>query len=74
MRGPTLVCCARVGDIIILLLSFVGLGFHSLSPHCCAAFISSLSLSGIGSTSNKHLVNASISRFNSLVSLVVSSK
>ena len=50
-----------------LSLSFGGLGFRSLSHHCCAAFISSLSLSGIGSTSNKHLVNA-ISRFNTLVS------
>ena len=48
-------------------VSFGGLGFRSLSHHCCAAFISSLSLSGIGSTSNKHLVNA-ISRFNTLVS------
>lgn len=50
-----------------LSLSFGGLGFRSLSHHCCAAFISSLSFSGIGSTSNKHLVNA-ISRFNTLVS------
>ena len=50
-----------------LSLSFGGLGFCSFSPHCCAAFISSLSLSDIGSSSNKHLVNA-ISRFSSLVS------
>ena len=50
-----------------LSLSFGGLGFRSLSHHCCAALISSLSLSGIGRASNKHLVSA-ISRFNSLVS------
>ena len=50
-----------------LSLSFGGLGFRSLSHHCCAAFISSLSLSGIGSASNKHLVYA-ISRFNAFAS------
>ena len=50
-----------------LSLSFGGLGFHSLSHHCCAAFISSLAFSGIGSASNRHLVSA-ISRFNTLVS------
>ena len=50
-----------------LSLSFGGLGFRSLSHHCCAAFISSLAFSGIGSASNRHLVSA-ISRFNTLVS------
>ena len=50
-----------------LSLSFGGLGFHSLSHHGCAAFISSLSCSGIGRASNRHLVSA-ISRFNTLVS------
>ena len=44
-----------------------GLGFRSLSHHCCAAFISYLAFSGIGSASNRHLVSA-ISRFNTLVS------
>ena len=50
-----------------LSLSFGGLGFRSLSHHCCATFISSLAFSGIGSASNRHLVSA-ISRFNTLVS------
>ena len=50
-----------------LSLSFGGLGFHFLSHHCCAAFISSLSFSGIGRVSNRHLVSA-ISSFNTLVS------
>ena len=50
-----------------LSLSFGDLGFRSLSHHCCAAFISSLAFSGIGSTSNRHLVSA-ISRFSTLVS------
>ncbi|KAL5505423.1 hypothetical protein EMCRGX_G006854 [Ephydatia muelleri] len=39
-----------------LSLSFGGLGFHSLSYHSCAAFISSLSSSGFGSASNRHCV------------------
>ena len=50
-----------------LSLSFGGLGFRSLSHHGCAAFIASLSCSGIGRASNRHLVSA-ISRFNTLVS------
>ena len=50
-----------------LSLSFGGLGLSSISHHCCAAFISSLSFSGIGRASNRHLVSA-ISRFNNLVS------
>ena len=50
-----------------LSLSFGGLGFHYLFHHCCAAFISSLSFSGIGRASNRHLV-IDISRFNTLVS------
>ena len=50
-----------------LSLSFGGLGFRSLSYHSCAAFISSLSSSGFGSASNRHLLSA-ISMFNSLVS------
>ena len=50
-----------------LSLSFGGLGFRSLSYHSCAAFISSLSSSGFGSASNRHLLSA-ISKFNSLVS------
>ena len=47
-----------------LSLSF---GFRSLSYHSCAAFISSLSSSGFGSTSNRHLLSA-ILKFNALVS------
>eukprot|EP00731_Ephydatia_muelleri_P022055 Em0014g646a len=50
-----------------LSLSFGGLGFRSLSYHSCAAFISSLSSSGFGSASNRHLLSA-ISKFNALVS------
>ncbi|KAL5482226.1 hypothetical protein EMCRGX_G022523 [Ephydatia muelleri] len=50
-----------------LSLSFGGLGFLSLSYHSCAAFISSLSSSGFGSASNRHLLSA-ISKFNALVS------
>ncbi|KAL5497035.1 hypothetical protein EMCRGX_G013429 [Ephydatia muelleri] len=50
-----------------LSLSFGGLGFRSLSHHGCTAFIASLSCSGIGRASNRHLVSA-ISRFNTLVS------
>ena len=49
-----------------LSLSFGGHGFHSLSYHSCAAFISSLS-SGFGSANNSHLLSA-ISKFNALVS------
>ena len=49
-----------------LSLSFGGLGFRSLSYHSCAAFISSLSSSGFGSASNRHLLSA-ISKFNALV-------
>ena len=49
-----------------LSLSFGGLGFRSLSHHCCAAIISSLAFSGIGSASDRHLVSA-ISRLNTLV-------
>ena len=50
-----------------LSLSFGGLGFRSLSYHSCAAFISSLSSSGFGSASNRHLLSA-ISKFNAHVS------
>ena len=49
-----------------LSLSFGGLGFRSLSYHSYTAFISSLSSSGFGSASNRHLLSA-ISKFNSLV-------
>ena len=50
-----------------LSLIFGGLGFRSLSHHCCAAFITFLSLSGISKVSNRHLVSAII-RFNPIVS------
>eukprot|EP00731_Ephydatia_muelleri_P004034 Em0002g210a len=47
-------------------LSFGGLGFRSLSYHSCAAFISSLSSSGFGSASNRHLLSA-ISKLNAFL-------
>eukprot|EP00731_Ephydatia_muelleri_P024059 Em0016g330a len=48
-------------------LSYGGLGLRSISHHSCAAYIASLSFSGLGSADNPHLVR-SIVRYNSLVS------
>ena len=48
-------------------LSYGGLGLRSISHHSCAAYIASLSFSGLGSADNPHLV-WSIVRYNSLVS------
>ena len=48
-------------------LSYGGLGLRSISHHSCAAYIASLSFSGLGSAENPHLVR-SIVRYNSLVS------
>ena len=44
-----------------------GLGLHSLSLHSCAAFISSLAASDLGSPDNIHLQQA-VSHFNAQVS------
>ena len=47
---------------------FGGLGLHSLSHHAAAAFIVSLSFSGLGSADNIHLQQA-VAVFNTQVSL-----
>ncbi|KAL5484084.1 hypothetical protein EMCRGX_G020529 [Ephydatia muelleri] len=42
-------------------LSYDGLGLRSISHHSCAAYIASLSFSGLGSADNPHLVRLSAS-------------
>ena len=53
-----------------LSLSRGGLGLHSFSEHSSAAYISTLSASGVCSSSCKHLAE-SIKDYNELVSLVL---
>ncbi|KAL5503406.1 hypothetical protein EMCRGX_G010350 [Ephydatia muelleri] len=48
-------------------LSYGGLGLRSISHHSCAAYIASLSFSGLGSADNPHLMR-SIVKYNGLVS------
>ena len=48
-------------------LRYGGLGLHSILYHSCAAYITSLSFTGLGSADNPHLVR-SIVRYNGLVS------
>ena len=48
-------------------LSYGGLGLRSISHHSCAAYIASLSFSGLGSADNPHLM-WSIVKYNGLVS------
>eukprot|EP00731_Ephydatia_muelleri_P038584 Em0814g2a len=46
-------------------LSYGGLGLRSISHHSCAAYIASLSFSGLGSADNPHLMR-SIVKYNGL--------
>ena len=48
-------------------LNYGGLGLRSISHHSCAAYIASLSFSGLGSADNPHLMR-SIVKYNDLVS------
>ena len=48
-------------------MSYGGLGLRSVYHHSSATYIASLSLSGLGSVDNLHLVR-SVVRFNSFVS------
>ena len=48
-------------------LSYGGLGLRSISDHSCAAYIASLSFTGLGNADNPHLAR-SIVRYNGLVS------